>query len=58
MDNKIFFEMRGISKSFQPMNANFGILPPLDEKNRDKALKKQAYSNRAIQDMKIYKEKL
>ena len=46
------------AENFQPMNANFGILPPLDEKIRDKALKKQAYSNRAIQDMKIYKEKL
>ena len=43
---------------FQPMNANFGILPPLDEKIRDKSLKKQAYSKRAIEDMKKYKENL
>jgi len=43
---------------FQPMNANFGILPPLEEKIRDKALKKQAYSKRAVEDMKLYKEKL
>ena len=45
-------------QGFQPMNANFGILPPLDEKIRDKALKKQAYSKRAIEDMKKYKENL
>ena len=42
--------------NFQPMNANFGILPPLDEKIKDKALKKLAYSNRAINDIKEYKE--
>ena len=44
-------------KHFQPMNANFGILPELDEKIRDKKLKKTAYSNRAVSDMKIFKEK-
>ena len=44
------------AESFQPMNANFGILPPLDEIIKDKSLKKQAYSNRAIQDLKLYKE--
>ena len=43
-------------KDFQPMNANFGILPPLDEKIKDKALKKLAYSKRAINDIKQYKE--
>ena len=42
--------------SFQPMNANFGILPPLDAKIKDKSLKKQEYSNRAIRDLKEYKE--
>ena len=42
--------------SFQPMNANFGILPPLDVKIKDKSLKKQEYSNRAIRDLKEYKE--
>ena len=41
---------------FQPMNANFGILPPLAEKIKDKALKKQEYSKRALNDMKDYKE--
>ena len=42
--------------TFQPMNANFGLLPQLDVKIKDKSLKKQAYSNRAINDLKQYKE--
>lgn len=45
------------SENFQPMNANFGILPAFDEKIKDKSERKIAYSNRAIQDMKNYKEK-
>lgn len=45
------------SDNFQPMNANFGILPELDEKIKDKSLRKLAYSNRAIEDIKKYKEK-
>ncbi len=44
--------------NFQPMNANFGILPELEEKIKDKSLKKQAYSERAVKDMKEFKEKL
>ena len=44
------------AENFQPMNANFGILPPLDVKIKDKSLKKEAYSNRAICDIKQYKE--
>ena len=45
------------SENFQPMNANFGILPPLDEKVKDKSLRKLAYSNRAVEEMKKFKEK-
>lgn len=44
------------SENFQPMNANFGILPPLTAIIKDKTLKKQEYSNRAIRDLREYKE--
>jgi len=38
-------------KNFQPMNANFGLLPSLKERVRDKKLRKQMYSERAIEDL-------
>lgn len=34
---------------FQPMNANFGILPRLENEPREKKLKKEMYSARAIE---------
>ncbi len=40
------------NKNFQPMNANFGLLPPLAEKIKDKRLKKQKLAERAIGDLK------
>lgn len=43
-------------ENFQPMNANFGLLPPLSEKIKDKSLKKLEYSKRAVCDIKQYKE--
>ncbi|MBR7160680.1 MAG: methylenetetrahydrofolate--tRNA-(uracil(54)-C(5))-methyltransferase (FADH(2)-oxidizing) TrmFO, partial [Clostridia bacterium] len=39
------------NEDFQPMNANFGILPELEEHIRDKSARKLAYSARAIRDM-------
>ncbi len=48
-------------KNFQPMNANFGLLPPLEERIRDKKLRKQMYSERALKDLQnklIVKKKL
>lgn len=47
--------MRYISaenKSFQPMNANFGILPEIT--TRDKKQRKRDYANRAVNDMREY----
>ena len=38
-------------KNFQPMNANFGLLPELDEKIRDKKERKLAYSKRSLKIM-------
>lgn len=40
------------NENYQPMNANFGILPPAGEKIRDKKMRKVAYFNRGVQDMK------
>ena len=36
-------------EKFQPMNANFGLLPHIDL--RSKAERKQAYADRALADM-------
>lgn len=36
---------------FQPMNVNFGILPPLENKTRDKAKNKLLYSDRSLKDL-------
>ncbi len=41
---------------FQPVNANFGILPALSERIRDKELRKKAYADRAIEAITDYAE--
>lgn len=41
---------------FQPMNANFGILPPLDTNIRDKKQRKIAYYERAVLSIAKYNE--
>ena len=41
-------------KNFQPMNANFGLLPPLPDPPRDKAKKKQLLAERALAAMDIF----
>ena len=50
-----------VAKHFQPMNANFGLMPPLEERIRDKKLKKQKIAERALEFLakfKIYVLKL
>lgn len=37
------------NKNFQPMNANFGIVPPLEEKIKDKKVKYGKLADRAIE---------
>ena len=44
------------SENYQPMNANFGILPPAGEKIRDKKMRKAAYFKRGVQDMERFIE--
>ena len=44
----------GMSDDYQPVNANFGILPALTEKIKDKEKRKSAYAERAINAMTEY----
>jgi methylenetetrahydrofolate--tRNA-(uracil-5-)-methyltransferase len=48
------------AKDFQPMKANFGLMPPLTEKIRNKRARYKAYVERALADLDtlILKEKL
>jgi methylenetetrahydrofolate--tRNA-(uracil-5-)-methyltransferase len=46
------------AKTFQPMPANFGILPPLPVPVRQKNARYQAYSQRALGDLATWREKL
>jgi len=39
---------------FQPMNANFGLVEPLENAPRDKFKKKEALAERALRDMKEF----
>ena len=41
---------------FQPMGANFGILPELEHRPRDKAERGQAYADRSLGDLKKFIE--
>ena len=43
---------------FQPMNVNFGLLPALSERIRDKRMKKQKLAERAISAMERFKESM
>ena len=40
-----------VAKHFQPMNANFGLMPPLEERIRDKKLKKQKMPAKQIAEI-------
>jgi methylenetetrahydrofolate--tRNA-(uracil-5-)-methyltransferase len=42
------------AKPFQPMNANFGLLPVLDAPPRDKKERNAAYAARSLADMDIW----
>jgi methylenetetrahydrofolate--tRNA-(uracil-5-)-methyltransferase len=43
---------------FQPMNANFGLLEPLERPERDKQKKKELLAERALRDMEAFVGKL
>jgi methylenetetrahydrofolate--tRNA-(uracil-5-)-methyltransferase len=41
-------------KVFQPMNANFGLLPPLDVKVKSRRLKRDALVERSLKDLEVW----
>ncbi|GGG12469.1 methylenetetrahydrofolate--tRNA-(uracil-5-)-methyltransferase TrmFO [Paenibacillus abyssi] len=43
-------------KHFQPMNANFGLFPPLDKRIKNKKEKYEAIANRALEKLIQFKE--
>ncbi|MDQ1913297.1 FADH(2)-oxidizing methylenetetrahydrofolate--tRNA-(uracil(54)-C(5))-methyltransferase TrmFO [Paenibacillus sp. GD4] len=43
-------------KHFQPMNANFGLFPPLDEKIKNKKLKNEKIAMRAIEKIQNFSQ--
>lgn len=45
-------------ENFQPMGANFGVLPPLDEKIRDKKLRYSALAQRGLEKVKKILEEI
>jgi methylenetetrahydrofolate--tRNA-(uracil-5-)-methyltransferase len=42
------------ASDFQPMKANYGILPPLENAPREKRLRAQEYSQRALTDLDVF----
>jgi len=45
------------AKTFQPMNVNFGLFPPMAERTKKKE-RKPAMSKRALEDLSVWKESL
>lgn len=45
-------------KNFQPMGANFGVLPPVEPKIRDKSQRYAALSERGLRDLENYMERM
>ncbi|MCM1438699.1 MAG: methylenetetrahydrofolate--tRNA-(uracil(54)-C(5))-methyltransferase (FADH(2)-oxidizing) TrmFO [Roseburia sp.] len=48
----------GATDNFQPMNANFGILKPLEKTVRDKKLRYSALAERALENFRQFSEKI
>ena len=46
------------TKDYQPMNANFGIIKPLDKKIKDKRLKYEEYAKKSLMDVEVLKNEL
>ena len=48
----------GEADHFQPMNVNFGLLPPLPQRTRKKREKKQRLAERALADIETFRAEL
>lgn len=48
----------GATENFQPMNANFGILKPLEKQVRDKKQRYALLADRALENIKMFAKKL
>lgn len=46
------------AKHFQPMNINFGLLPPLEQRIKDKKVKNGLIAQRALLALEMFREKL
>ncbi|MDY7223014.1 FADH(2)-oxidizing methylenetetrahydrofolate--tRNA-(uracil(54)-C(5))-methyltransferase TrmFO [Halalkalibacterium halodurans] len=46
------------SKNFQPMNANFGLLPPLDTRIKDKKTRYETLAGRALESIQNFVKKM
>lgn len=46
------------NKDFQPMNANFGVLPPLNRIIKDKAERKKAMAERSLESVREFKKEM
>ncbi len=47
-----------VPAKFQPMNANFGLMEPLDPPVRDKFKKKEVLAERALREMAVFAQEL
>ncbi len=47
-----------VPAKFQPMNANFGLMEPLDPPVRDKFKKKEVLAERALREMSVFAQEL
>ncbi len=45
-----------VSADFQPMGANFGVLPAIEPKIKDKKLRYTALSDRALEDLENFRK--
>jgi methylenetetrahydrofolate--tRNA-(uracil-5-)-methyltransferase len=49
----LYISNEGVSH-FQPMNINFGLMPPINERIKDKNLKNRRISERSINKLKDF----